>query len=591
MTSTVRTGHCRRLLLSLLALLALVAASCGGDDDDTSDAAPTVTAASEEGASSGAGSESATPSDDDPPDDELGAASSAEEPAEPAPEPDEPEPPAADPDTGTGEGTVESAMLPVEASGEAIVGMANSVPGLEFSAFPNFGFMAFYGLYLEGLVAWLPDGTIGPRLASDWQFSDDRRSVTFNLRSGVEFSDGTDFTSADVVANFESMQERGLGPNALALAAIESMETPDDYTVVLNLRAPDPFVLLKQLAGLPGLIVSSETLGGDPADYSGTGPWTLEEFRPGDALIYEARSEYYNPQDVKIQRIEFVSGELPALAQGLAAGDLDGIGFIPLFFVRDIPNAEPLTRRGGNSVAVIITDPYGEKIPGLATREGRCAVMSAINRQQVGAGLGNPPSNEVINGNYPGHIGDYAGEGAYDAQGAADRLAAAGITDLGVTGAFGLLNNVAGGVVASFEAAGVSYGIEAIEAPESNRALGEGRYPVQVIAMSEPAIQLIQQRALGPGAPGDGIFNSSGYEAPGVREAYEAARAAAATNDEAGFNDAMADAFRAMYDDCLWTGLFVGSNNSVVDSTKISGADTRLDMPLGIWLRGAEAIG
>jgi len=90
--------------------------------------------------------------------------------------------------------------------------------------------------------------TIVPNVAKSWQWNDDFTQLTFQLREGHKWSDGTPFTSADVKYWYDNL---ALNPNIIAkpkdyvLVAGERMniETPDPLTVVFNLPGPKPGLL------------------------------------------------------------------------------------------------------------------------------------------------------------------------------------------------------------------------------------------------------------------------------------------------------------------------------------------------------------
>src|SRR5690349_5893931 len=56
---------------------------------------------------------------------------------------------------------------------------------------------------VDSLVAQLPDGQLVPWLATDWEVSDDLTQFTFNLETGITFSDGTPFNAEAVKYNFD----------------------------------------------------------------------------------------------------------------------------------------------------------------------------------------------------------------------------------------------------------------------------------------------------------------------------------------------------------------------------------------------------
>src|SRR4051794_2385764 len=58
----------------------------------------------------------------------------------------------------------------------------------------------YNNLVFSGLTQMAEDQTVHPDLAESWEYSPDLKSWTFHLRRGVKFHDGTEMTSADVVA-------------------------------------------------------------------------------------------------------------------------------------------------------------------------------------------------------------------------------------------------------------------------------------------------------------------------------------------------------------------------------------------------------
>ena len=74
-----------------------------------------------------------------------------------------------------------------------------------------------------------------PWLATEWEISDDLLTYTFKIREGVKFHDGTDLTASDVKFTLERAMRIGEGMGA-SLYTVDSIEVPDDYTVVIKLK-------------------------------------------------------------------------------------------------------------------------------------------------------------------------------------------------------------------------------------------------------------------------------------------------------------------------------------------------------------------
>ena len=90
-----------------------------------------------------------------------------------------------------------------------------------------------------------------PGLAKSWSVSDDKLTWTFMLRSDVAWSDGVPFTSKDVKFTYETMASAELGLYYGFLSGIESIETPDDHTVVIKTSEPKANILQNPTPILP----------------------------------------------------------------------------------------------------------------------------------------------------------------------------------------------------------------------------------------------------------------------------------------------------------------------------------------------------
>jgi peptide/nickel transport system substrate-binding protein len=142
----------------------------------------------------------------------------------------------------------------------------------------------------------MPDENLemAPALAEDWQLSDDGLEWTFTLREGVEFHDGTPFTSADVVYSYERIIDEELA-NAWKLSAIETIEAPDDLTVVITVAQPTPN-LLSSLGGFKGLAIVQQAnveSGDITTNPIGTGPFALESYTQGDSIALVTNENYW----------------------------------------------------------------------------------------------------------------------------------------------------------------------------------------------------------------------------------------------------------------------------------------------------------
>ncbi|WP_431778894.1 ABC transporter substrate-binding protein [Microbacterium aurantiacum] len=169
-----------------------------------------------------------------------------------------------------------------------------------------------------------------PALAESWEVSDDQLTWTFDLRDGVTFHDGSEFTSEDVVYSYRRIIDEQLA-NAWKFAAITDIAAPDDDTVVITVAQPTPN-LLSNLGGFKGMaIVQQENVeSGDITTAPiGTGPFSVTGYFSGDRITLAANSDYWGgaPELAGLE-YRFISEPATALA-ALRAGDIHWTDVVP----------------------------------------------------------------------------------------------------------------------------------------------------------------------------------------------------------------------------------------------------------------------
>lgn len=163
----------------------------------------------------------------------------------------------------------------------------------------------------QGRLVWINRATyeLEPWLAESWESSADGRTHTFHLRPGVTWSDGTPFTSADVLfsvqAVFDPKAESVLADSLLVGGQPIRARAPDAQTVVLTYAAPSgPGVrLLDALPILPrhklgaalaaGAFVSAWNSTTPPSELVGTGPFLVREYQPGQRVVLDRNPRYW----------------------------------------------------------------------------------------------------------------------------------------------------------------------------------------------------------------------------------------------------------------------------------------------------------
>lgn len=180
-------------------------------------------------------------------------------------------------------------------------------------------------LILEPLARYDQTGALVPWLAEaiptleNGGVTEDLRRITWVLRDGLTWSDGTPVTSEDVKFTHTYCTAEGGGcASAQKFSGIESIETPDTRTVEITFEAPTPFPYNAFVgAGAPILSAAqfSDCVGAAAPGCAeqnfapiGTGPFTVAEFRPNDVVVYEANPNYREPNKPAFARVLLKGG-------------------------------------------------------------------------------------------------------------------------------------------------------------------------------------------------------------------------------------------------------------------------------------------
>lgn len=197
--------------------------------------------------------------------------------------------------------------------------------------------MQVYTMF-NGLVRYPPGTTdvdaIEPDLAESFESSEAGRVWTFRLRTGVQFHGGYgELTAGDVVFTFNRVMDPALAsPWISQFNNVQSVTATDDYTVVVELKEPDPLFLVNLAGHTRGAILSERAVTelGDRfrTNPIGTGPFQFTEYVPTQYLIVSRFDDYFRQDEIaKLDAIQFLYvAELSSMYIGLQRGDYDIAG-------------------------------------------------------------------------------------------------------------------------------------------------------------------------------------------------------------------------------------------------------------------------
>lgn len=249
-----------------------------------------------------------------------------------------------------------------------------------------------------------------PGLAESWETSKDGLTWTFHLKKGVKFHDGTPLNSKAVKFFFETVLDKEIAsPSAEDYVFGSSVETPDDYTVVIKLEKPYPNLLFKMASTYMAIVPPEayKKMGpkGDKTwgtkTFIGTGPFKLKEWVPNSKTVLERNPDFnWAPKTAKnqgpspIQSITYkVIPDAATQVAELRAGGIDMLLDVPVeqvAQVKQIPNVQVLEVPAfGLGYLAMATD----KAP-LNNVKIRQAINHALNREAlvktVFLGVGTP---------------------------------------------------------------------------------------------------------------------------------------------------------------------------------------------------------
>lgn len=177
------------------------------------------------------------------------------------------------------------------------------------------------GNFIPGLAAQVPTTENGG-------ISEDGLTLTYKLREGVKWADGTPFTSKDVKFTWDAIMDPANVVNSRAgYEDIASIETPDDLTAVVKFKklyAPAltlfPYIMPSNAFG-GGTTMKDAAFNRQPF---GTGPYRVTEWASGESIILDKNPNYWVSGEPKIDRIIFkITPSREASVTQIKAGDAD----------------------------------------------------------------------------------------------------------------------------------------------------------------------------------------------------------------------------------------------------------------------------
>jgi peptide/nickel transport system substrate-binding protein len=140
-------------------------------------------------------------------------------------------------------------------------------------------------------------------------------SVTWKLKPGVTWSDGQPFTAADCVFTWQFASNKETAAITYGnYSAVDKVEALDDHTVKVTFKQPTPAwyipltdAILPQHIFKDGIGAAAKNFAGNLKPI-GTGPYVVDDFKPGDSIVFSANPKFRDPNGPAFSQVQWKGG-------------------------------------------------------------------------------------------------------------------------------------------------------------------------------------------------------------------------------------------------------------------------------------------
>jgi peptide/nickel transport system substrate-binding protein len=248
----------------------------------------------------------------------------------------------------------------------------------------------------------LQAGKTTPMLATSYAWSAGNKTLTFQIRQGVTFSNGEPMTAADVAYTFNLLKKYTAMDIPGVWSVLSSVTATSKYTVTMDfsqVAVPYFYYIADQVPILPMQVWSkmSNPVSNPVTQPIGTGPYVMSKCSP-ENIVYTANPHYWQPGLPKVKTLEYPAYTTNTtanndLANGSAQWGSQYVPSIQSFYLDKSPNYHDWFPPTVNVTLIPnLTNPL------LANPKVRQAISYAINRTQVsniGESGYEPPANQT----------------------------------------------------------------------------------------------------------------------------------------------------------------------------------------------------
>ena len=134
-----------------------------------------------------------------------------------------------------------------------------------------------------------------PELAQSWKVSKDGRQITFRLRSGISFSDGTGFSAEDVAYTMQQLMDPALhSPTGDAFrSGVGNVETKVISPTQISITFPEPVAGLDRLFDQVAILSERSSR----KEMAVLGPFVVADYKPGSTLLLKRNPNYWKTDE------------------------------------------------------------------------------------------------------------------------------------------------------------------------------------------------------------------------------------------------------------------------------------------------------
>jgi peptide/nickel transport system substrate-binding protein len=272
---------------------------------------------------------------------------------------------------------------------------------------------------IERLCEWDEDGIQIPVLAESWEVDTDNLTVTWYLREGVTFHDGTPWNAEACRWNFQLQLDGGRLPYG---QFVESIEVVDEYTFRMHLTYYT-WYMIEQYGWVMMISPTAFENAGDTledcidwarSNSVGTGPFELVNFQRDVVLIYDRNDDYWRDDMPYLDGMEarFIPDPVTAAAM-MEAGEADmWVGATAVQSILDLEEMGLMVNWGTGLSGMfwsLLPNSNDPESP-LAIPEVREAIEYAIDREAIAEMLGYgkyEPLHQIASSAWPGYVEGY----------------------------------------------------------------------------------------------------------------------------------------------------------------------------------------